>query len=1052
MKKPNTIRHFTNSMQRAALAVGMAALVALTADSAHALTTTSVINLGAQGSGTALGGGAKVEKIAKAVLPVGSILRSVAIDARTDAGDPYVGDICVFFAANSTASGILRVGDNYDDGAPGAATEVIWDGGYAYGVGETITKTITTGIPAIDLNEYAVYLTSGWNGTWSGTVTLTYDVAQDPDTTKDILTFDSSFGPATISGNNITVSAPVGMAVTALSPTFTHNGASASPSSGSSRDFTNPQTYTVTAVNGSTNTYTVTVTPWAVTNGLSLWLDASTITGLNDGDTVDSWTDMSGQNNTATKTHGSPIYKTGQSDANGKPVVRINGSNLNFTRISNIRSVFWVLKENGDNGRFLLGDTESYAFHRGGSGRLWSSSDASSNVRGGTTKLMGAVVDGTTTTLPTGTFQLVSLVTAGNVQANNVTKDRGYRDGLNGDIAEILIYDTALTADQEAIVGSYLASKYALTTAYPSAVVDAAATTTTLGTSGSPSTYGSDVTLTATVAPTPSGGTVQFYDDAVALGSPVSVNTSTGQAQLISSALTTGSHNITATYSGTSGFSGSTTASATTQTVNAANQTITFDALVSKSYGDASLVLTGTASSGLTVSYTSSDTSVASISGNTVTILKAGSTTITASQSGNANYNAATNVPRTLTVNKGNLTYQAPLSAGPLINVSIGSASKSSPVGPAGGAGTTWNQFTWSGQWQDVTGSALNDSTGTPTAVGFEFGNQWNAFDPWGSPSLTLLSNGANPNSSETGTLSGLTVGSAYDIYIASYHGNDRNNGSFVTDNTCSNGSTQNLDSTSSPNGSTWVEGQNYVLFQDVVANSLGKINLTWNPTNGLAIMGFQIEAPGSPLPSATSITSGQPLSASTLSGTFVNAAGVTVSGTFAFNNPNEVPSVGTAAHDVTFTPTDTANYELGSTSVDVTVTAPADPFQAWIDADYPNLSDKTTAGDPDSDGMSNESEYAFGLDPSSGSSCSPIKTPLDKTSGEFSYTRRATPATTNLTYKVWTSSDLFLWSQDVGADQQLDSTATGVETVTVTLSADKPLTASKLFVRVTAE
>ena len=101
MKKPNTIRHFTNNMQRAALAVCMAALVALTAGSAHALTTTSVIDLGAQGSGTALGGGAKVEKIAKAALPVGSILRSVAIDARIDAGDPYVGDICVFFASRN---------------------------------------------------------------------------------------------------------------------------------------------------------------------------------------------------------------------------------------------------------------------------------------------------------------------------------------------------------------------------------------------------------------------------------------------------------------------------------------------------------------------------------------------------------------------------------------------------------------------------------------------------------------------------------------------------------------------------------------------------------------------------------------------------------------------------------------------------------------------------------------------------------------------------------------------------------------------------------------
>jgi hypothetical protein len=54
----------------------------------------------------------------------------------------------------------------------------------------------------------------------------------------------------------------------------------------------------------------------------------------------------------------------------------------------------------------------------------------------------------------------------------------------------------------------------------------------------------------------------------------------------------------------------------------------------------------------LGVSYTSSDTNVASISGSTLTILKAGSTTITASQSGDDSYNAAASVPQTLTVAK----------------------------------------------------------------------------------------------------------------------------------------------------------------------------------------------------------------------------------------------------------------------------------------------------------------------------------------------------------------------------------------------------------------
>lgn len=256
-------------------------------------------------------------------------------------------------------------------------------------------------------------------------------------------------------------------------------------------------------------------------------------------------------------------------------------------------------------------------------------------------------------------------------------------------------------------------------------------------------------------------------------------------------------------------------------------------------------------------------------------------------------------------------------------------------------------------------------------------------------------------------------------------------------------------------NGTTWVEGNNHVAFRNVIADSNGKILFTANENCAphLLINGFQLVAAGAPTPEATDITYGQLLSASTLGGTFVNAAGATVPGTLAFTNPTMVPPVGTAAYSVTFTPTDTANYNLGSAMVNVTVTAPTDPFLAWINDKYPDLSDKTPTGDPDGDGMSNHAEYAFGLDPSSGSSCSPIKTLLDKTTGTFIYTRRATPATTLLVYKVWTSEDLVSpWTEDVDATEIVTGLVGDVQTVEVTLSAAKPLAASKLFMRVTAE
>lgn len=90
--------------------------------------------------------------------------------------------------------------------------------------------------------------------------------------------------------------------------------------------------------------------------------------------------------------------------------------------------------------------------------------------------------------------------------------------------------------------------------------------------------------------------------------------------------------------------------------ISKGNQTITFAALANKQYGDAAFNLTGTASSSLVVSYTSSDTNVATVSGNTVTIVGMGSTNITASQAGDTNYNAASNVVRSLTVTAKALT------------------------------------------------------------------------------------------------------------------------------------------------------------------------------------------------------------------------------------------------------------------------------------------------------------------------------------------------------------------------------------------------------------
>jgi len=104
-------------------------------------------------------------------------------------------------------------------------------------------------------------------------------------------------------------------------------------------------------------------------------------------------------------------------------------------------------------------------------------------------------------------------------------------------------------------------------------------------------------------------------------------------------------------YAGTSGFGNTIEVY-----VGKEAQDISFGELDSMIYGDAALELTATASSGLPVSFESSDESIATVSGTTLTIAGAGSVDITATQEGDAQYNAADPVVQSLVVGTKELT------------------------------------------------------------------------------------------------------------------------------------------------------------------------------------------------------------------------------------------------------------------------------------------------------------------------------------------------------------------------------------------------------------
>jgi hypothetical protein len=112
-----------------------------------------------------------------------------------------------------------------------------------------------------------------------------------------------------------------------------------------------------------------------------------------------------------------------------------------------------------------------------------------------------------------------------------------------------------------------------------------------------------------------------------------------------------GTSTITATQSGNTVYYAAPSVSQTL-TVTGISQTISFAALPAKILGDVDFAPGATTTSGLAISYSSSNVAVATIVNNNIHIVGTGTAVITASQVGNATYYAASNVNQTLTVTK----------------------------------------------------------------------------------------------------------------------------------------------------------------------------------------------------------------------------------------------------------------------------------------------------------------------------------------------------------------------------------------------------------------
>ena len=126
---------------------------------------------------------------------------------------------------------------------------------------------------------------------------------------------------------------------------------------------------------------------------------------------------------------------------------------------------------------------------------------------------------------------------------------------------------------------------------------------------------------------------------------------------------------------------------------------------------------------------------------------------------------------------------------------------------------------------------------------------------------------------------------------------------------------------------------------------------------------------------------------------------------------------------------------------------APTYDYVTWASQfSNANLSDLNV--DADGDGLDNNAERIWGLDPNDARSSSPYVS-LPNTNRQFSYTRR-NPSLSNFSYIVETSTDLVTWSVDRSASQRvLNTNADSVQTVSVSLSTRA--SNGRLFTRVVA-
>lgn len=209
---------------------------------------------------------------------------------------------------------------------------------------------------------------------------------------------------------------------------------------------------------------------WSMFGTPSLWLRADALTSAINGDAIASWPDISGNAKHATQASASlqPIFTTGV--ANGRPVLRFDGTNDAMSTTLSIAAnpftifVVYSCRTATSTGRRVISGSTNWLM--GPYNNAYQSFNGAF-IAGPTVVVNGFVLQDHRQSGSTAEMWTAKTLRGSNSNTNapgtiHIGAAGMFSEPINGDVAEIVIYNTALSTTDRQTVENLLSTKYGL--------------------------------------------------------------------------------------------------------------------------------------------------------------------------------------------------------------------------------------------------------------------------------------------------------------------------------------------------------------------------------------------------------------------------------------------------------------------------------------------------------------------------------------------------------------------------------------------------------------